>query len=202
MFTVRTGMGNVRAARYLSPNGERRIIGSFSHGSQAGALPQAVGAQFTDRNRQVVSMSGDGGSSLLRGDFLTLVQYGPPVEVGLFDKSPPGKPEGGDTGFRPALLRDDGQEPRRLRLARTGGAYGVRAAKPAQLTGALEDAVRQRGPAPVGVPADLADLSDPPKTGAGPVAGFARSAHTAVRVAGDARVIPMARSDLRDDPRP
>ncbi|MGW1926317.1 thiamine pyrophosphate-binding protein, partial [Streptomyces massasporeus] len=58
VFTVDTGMCNVWAARYLSPNGRRRIIGSFSHGSMANALPQAIGAQFTDRNRQVVSFSG------------------------------------------------------------------------------------------------------------------------------------------------
>lgn len=87
VFTVDTGMCNVWAARYLSPNGRRRIIGSFSHGSMANALPQAIGAQFTDRNRQVVSLSGDGGFSMLMGDFLTLVQYDLPVKVVVFNNS-------------------------------------------------------------------------------------------------------------------
>ena len=87
VFTVDTGMCNVWAARYISPNGRRRIIGSFSHGSMANALPQAIGAQFTDRGRQVVSMSGDGGFSMLMGDFLTLVQYDLPVKVVLFNNS-------------------------------------------------------------------------------------------------------------------
>ncbi len=81
------GMCNVWAARYLSPNGKRRINGSFSHGSMANALPQAIGAQLTDRGRQVVSMSGDGGFSMLMGDFLTLVQYDLPVKVVLFNNS-------------------------------------------------------------------------------------------------------------------
>src|SRR3954464_8965340 len=58
VFTVDTGMCNVWAARYLTPNGRRRVIGSFRHGSMANALPHAVGAQFADRSRQVVSMSG------------------------------------------------------------------------------------------------------------------------------------------------
>ena len=49
VFTVDTGMCNVWAARYLTPNGRRRVIGSFSHGSMANALPQAIGAQFIDR---------------------------------------------------------------------------------------------------------------------------------------------------------
>ncbi|NEE37815.1 ubiquinone-dependent pyruvate dehydrogenase, partial [Streptomyces sp. SID7982] len=65
VFTVDTGMNNVWAARYLTPNGKRRVIGSFSHGSMANALPQAIGAQFTDLNRQVVAMAGDGGFSML-----------------------------------------------------------------------------------------------------------------------------------------
>ncbi len=71
VFTVDTGMCNVWAARYITPNGRRRVIGSFSHGSMANALPMAIGAQFTDTERQVVSMSGDGGFSMLMGDFLT-----------------------------------------------------------------------------------------------------------------------------------
>ncbi|BBJ40242.1 hypothetical protein SSPO_029600 [Streptomyces antimycoticus] len=45
IFTVDTGMCNVWAARYLSPNGRRRMIGSFTHDSMADALPQAIGAQ-------------------------------------------------------------------------------------------------------------------------------------------------------------
>lgn len=87
VFTVDTGMNNVWAARYLTPNGRRRVIGSFSHGSMANALPQAIGAQFTDRQRQVVAMSGDGGFSMLMGDFLTLVQYDLPVKVVVFNNS-------------------------------------------------------------------------------------------------------------------
>jgi pyruvate dehydrogenase (quinone) len=44
VFTVDTGMGNVWAARYVTPNGRRRVIGSFRHGSMANALPHAIGA--------------------------------------------------------------------------------------------------------------------------------------------------------------
>lgn len=67
VFTVDTGMCNVWAAHYLTSNGRRRVIGSFTHGSMANALPMAIGAQFTDRHRQVVAMSGDGGFSMLMG---------------------------------------------------------------------------------------------------------------------------------------
>ena len=87
IFTVDTGMCNVWAARYLTPNGRRRVIGSFSHGSMANALPQAFGAQFAGDGRQVVSMSGDGGLSMLMGELLSVVQYGLPVKIVLFDNS-------------------------------------------------------------------------------------------------------------------
>lgn len=75
------------------PNGERRIIGSLGHGSMANGPPQAVGAPFTGRDRQVVSMAGDGGCSMPWGDFLPLVQYDLPVKMVPFDNSPRGKAE-------------------------------------------------------------------------------------------------------------
>ncbi|MEV7570676.1 pyruvate dehydrogenase [Streptomyces tanashiensis] len=202
VFTVDTGMCNVWAARYLSPNGRRRIIGSFSHGSMANALPQAIGAQFTDRNRQVVSLSGDGGFSMLMGDFLTLVQYDLPVKVVLFDNSSlgmvelemlvAGLPSYGTTNKNPDFAA----------IARAAGAYGVRVEKPKQLAGALKDAFRHKGPALVDVVTDPNALSIPPKISADMVTGFALSASKIVLDGGVGRMLQMARSNLRNVPRP
>ncbi|MFD5888375.1 pyruvate dehydrogenase [Streptomyces sp. NPDC060334] len=202
VFTVDTGMCNVWAARYLSPNGKRRIIGSFSHGSMANALPQAIGAQFTDRNRQVVSMSGDGGFSMLMGDFLTLVQYDLPVKVVLFNNSAlgmvelemlvSGLPSYGTTNRNPDFAA----------IARAAGAFGVRVEKPKQLTSALKDAFRHKGPALVDVVTDPNALSIPPKISADMVTGFALSAGKIVLDGGVGRMIQMARSNLRNVPRP
>src|SRR5699024_2800414 len=61
VFTVDTGMCNVWGARYITPNGKRRLFGSWHHGSMANALPQATGASMAFPDRQVISMSGDGG---------------------------------------------------------------------------------------------------------------------------------------------
>ncbi|MFJ3204812.1 pyruvate dehydrogenase [Streptomyces sp. NPDC086989] len=202
VFTVDTGMCNVWAARYLSPNGKRRIIGSFSHGSMANALPQAIGAQFTDRGRQVVSMSGDGGFSMLMGDFLTLVQYDLPVKVVLFNNSSlgmvelemlvSGLPSYGTTNHNPDFAA----------IARAAGAYGVRVEKPKQLTAALRDAFRHEGPALVDVVTDPNALSIPPRISAEMVTGFALSASKIVLDGGVGRMIQMARSNLRNVPRP
>jgi hypothetical protein len=59
IFTADVGTPTVWAARYLTMNGKRRLVGSFNHGSMANALPQAIGAQAAFPGRQVVSLSGD-----------------------------------------------------------------------------------------------------------------------------------------------
>ncbi|WP_250305853.1 pyruvate dehydrogenase [Streptomyces sp. A 4/2] len=202
VFTVDTGMCNVWAARYLSPNGRRRVIGSFSHGSMANALPQAIGAQFTDPGRQVISMSGDGGFSMLMGDFLTLVQYDLPVKIVLFNNSSlgmvelemmvSGLPAYGTTNHNPDFAS----------IARAAGAYGVRVEKPKQLAGALKDAFKHKGPALVDVVTDPNALSIPPRISAEMVTGFALSASKIVLDGGVGRMVQMARSNLRNVPRP
>ncbi|MGW0464607.1 pyruvate dehydrogenase [Streptomyces sp. NPDC003027] len=202
VFTVDTGMCNVWAARYITPNGRRRIIGSFSHGSMANALPQAIGAQFTDRRRQVISMSGDGGFAMLMGEFLTLVQHDLPVKIVLFNNSSlgmvelemmvAGLPSYGTTNHNPDFAA----------IARAAGAYGVRVEKPKQLAGALKDAFKHQGPALVDVVTDPNALSIPPKIRADMVTGFALSAGKIVLDGGVGRMLQMARSNLRNVPRP
>ena len=55
VFTCDVGTPTIWAARYLTMNGKRRLLGSFTHGSMANALPQAIGAQQTYPGRQVIS---------------------------------------------------------------------------------------------------------------------------------------------------
>ncbi|MBF4133187.1 MULTISPECIES: pyruvate dehydrogenase [Streptomyces] len=202
IFTVDTGMNNVWAARYITPNGKRRVIGSFSHGSMANALPQAIGAQLPERDRQVVAMAGDGGFSMLMGDFLTLVQLNLPVKVVLFNNSSLGMVElemlvGGLPAFGTT-----NQNPDFAAVARACGAYGVRVEKPKQLAGALKDAFTHDGPALVDVVTDPNALSIPPKIKAEMVTGFALSASKMVLDGGVGKMLQMARSNLRNIPRP
>ncbi|KUN40256.1 pyruvate dehydrogenase [Streptomyces longwoodensis] len=202
VFTVDTGMCNVWAARYVSPNGRRRIIGSFSHGSMANALPMAIGAQFAAPGRQVVAMSGDGGFSMLMGDFLTLVQYDLPVKIVLFNNSSLGMVE---LEMLVAGLPSHGtanKNPDFAAVARACGAYGVRVEKPKDLAGALKSAFRHKGPALVDVVTDPNALSIPPKIKAEMVTGFALSASKIVLDGGVGRMLQMARSNLRNVPRP
>ena len=117
IFTCDVGLPTVWAARYLAMNGKRRLIGSFWHGSMANAMPQAIGAQAAFPGRQVISLSGDGGFTMLMGDFLSLAQLGLPVKVVVFNNSALGfiEIEQKSTGFL-----DFGTELQESELCRDG----------------------------------------------------------------------------------
>lgn len=85
VFTVDTGMNNVWTSHYLTPKSDRRMIGSFSHGSMANAMPMAIGAKFACPDRQVIAVCGDGGFAMLMGELLTIVQYKLPVKLLVAD---------------------------------------------------------------------------------------------------------------------
>lgn len=85
IFTVDTGMCCVWGARYITATGQRRMLGSFNHGSMANAMPQAIGAQIANPNKQVIAMCGDGGISMLLGDLATVNQYKVPIKMIVFN---------------------------------------------------------------------------------------------------------------------
>ncbi|MCO6008181.1 pyruvate dehydrogenase [Actinoallomurus purpureus] len=202
VFTVDTGMCNVWAARYLSPNGRRRVIGSFNHGSMANAMPQAIGAQMLDRTRQVVSLSGDGGFSMLMGDFLTLTGYDLPVTVVLFDNSSLGMVDlemlvGGFPPYATAYPHVD-----YAAIARAAGAHAVRVEDPQDVRDALREALAHDGPSLVDLVTDPNALSIPPRITGRQLAGFATTTSKLVLNGGVGRMVQLARSNLRNIPRP
>ncbi|MFJ6699355.1 thiamine pyrophosphate-dependent enzyme [Streptomyces sp. NPDC091272] len=85
VFTSDTGMATVWLARFVEMRGARRLLGSYNLGSMANAMPQAIGAQLVDRDRQVVAFCGDGGLSMLLGDLMTIRSERLPVKLVVFD---------------------------------------------------------------------------------------------------------------------
>lgn len=85
IFTVDTGMTAVWAARFIKGKKGRYLTGSFNHGSMANALPMAIGAAASVKNRQVIAMCGDGGISMLLGDLATVMQYQYPIKIIVFN---------------------------------------------------------------------------------------------------------------------
>ncbi|WP_104821025.1 pyruvate dehydrogenase [Kitasatospora sp. MMS16-BH015] len=202
VFTVDTGMCNVWAARYLTPNGRRRVIGSFLHGSMANALPHAIGAQLACPGRQVVSMSGDGGLGMLMGELLTVAKHRLPVKTVVFNNGALGmiKLEMLVSGY-PETETDNGDVDYAA-IARAAGIPAKRVTEPALLRETLAEALERPGPALVDVVTDPNALSIPPHITAAQLRGFALAAGRTVLSGGVGKMIDLARSNLRNIPRP
>jgi pyruvate dehydrogenase (quinone) len=173
VFTVDTGMCCVWGARYLEAAKNRRIIGSFNHGSMANALPQALGAQTACPGRQVISFSGDGGLAMLMGELLTVAQYQLPIKIVLFDNHRLGMVQ---LEQEVAGLPHYGVElknPNFAALAEAVGFTGIRVEDPVRVRPALEQALGSKGPVLVDVVTDPNVLSLPPKATVKQAEGFA-----------------------------
>jgi pyruvate dehydrogenase (quinone) len=162
IFAVDVGTPTVWAARYLSMNGKRRLLGSFNHASMAGGLPQAIGAQLTFPGRQVISMSGDGGLAMLLGELLTLRQLNLPVKIVLFrnDSLAFVNLEMVSAGFLD--FGTDLKNPDFAALARSAGLLGLSVASSEQLRPALTEALSYPGPALVEVAVSRQEIVLPP----------------------------------------
>jgi pyruvate dehydrogenase (quinone) len=164
VFTCDVGTPTVWAARHLKMNGRRRLIGSFNHGSMANAMVQAIGAQAAYPKRQVVSLSGDGGFTMMMGDLLTLSQVGLPVKIVVFNNGTLGfvELEMKATGFL-----DEGvalKKPNFAEMAEGAGIKGLRVEDPAELPAALSTAFEHDGPVVIDAVTARQELVLPPKT--------------------------------------
>jgi pyruvate dehydrogenase (quinone) len=202
VFTVDTGMCNVWAARYLTPNGRRRLIGSFVHGSMANALPHAIGAQTADPGRQVVAMCGDGGLAMLLGELLTLKTHALPVKAVVFNNSSLGM-------VKLEMLVDglpdfgtDHDQVDFAALAKAAGLHSRRVEKPADVRDGIREILAHDGPALLDVVTDPNALSIPPNITASQVRGFALAASRTVLGGGVGKMLQLAKSNLRNIPRP
>jgi pyruvate dehydrogenase (quinone) len=164
IFTCDAGTPIIWVARYLKVNGRRRIVGSFNHGSMANAMLQAIGAQATYPDRQVISMSGDGGFSMMMGDFITLTQMGLPVKVIVLNNGTLGfvEMEMNASGFLDTGC--DLKNPNFALMADAVGIRGIRVEKPQELKEAIEAALAHQGPVLVDVLSARQELAMPPKT--------------------------------------
>ncbi|AIB36341.1 pyruvate dehydrogenase [Pseudomonas simiae] len=195
IFTADVGSPTVWAARYLKMNGKRRLIGSFNHGSMANAMPQAIGAQAAFPDRQVISMSGDGGFAMLMGDFISLAQLNLPVKVIVFDNS--------SLGFvamemKAAGYLDAGTElknPDFAAMSNAMGILGIRVEQSEDLEPALRRALAHDGPVLVDVVTATQELVMPPTIKLEQAKGFSLYMLKAVMSGRGDEVIELARTN-------
>lgn len=196
IFTCDVGEPTVWAARYLKMNGKRRLIGSFNHGSMANAMAQAIGAQAVFPERQVISLSGDGGFAMLMGDFLSLKQLNLPLKIIVFNN--------GTLGFveleqKSAGFLDFGVEldnPNFAAMAEAAGVRGIRIEDPGDVERAIGDALAHRGPVLVDAVVNRQELTMPPKITAEMAKGFGLFMLKAVFSGRGDEVLDLARTNL------
>jgi pyruvate dehydrogenase (quinone) len=196
VFTCDVGLPTVWAARYISMNGKRRLVGSFWHGSMANAMPQAIGAQVTYPDRQVISLSGDGGFTMLMGDFLTLVQVGLPVKIVVFNNSALGfiELEQKSTGFLDTGT--DFKNPNFAMMAEAIGVRGIRLERPDEVETGIAAALAHQGPVLVDAVVSRMELAMPPKVNIEMAKGFSLYMLKAVLDGRAADLIELARSNV------
>lgn len=196
IFTCDVGTPTIWAARYLKMNGKRRLLGSFKHGSMANALPQAIGAQLLYPDRQVVTLSGDGGISMLMGDLLTLKQHSIPVKVVVFNNSAYGFVE---LEMKASGILEYGTElenPNFAKMADAMGILGRRVENGEKLSETLQEVLNHQGPALIEVMVNRYELAMPPHISIDEVTGFGLYFLTAVINGKGNELIELARSNL------
>jgi pyruvate dehydrogenase (quinone) len=196
IFTCDVGLPTVWAARYLSMNGKRRLMGSFWHGSMANAMAQSIGAQVALPGRQVVSLSGDGGFAMLMGDFLTLAQQRLPVKVVVFNNSSLGfiELEQKSSGF--INTGTELANPNFAALAEAVGIRGIRLQDPGEVESGIVAALAHDGPVLVDAVVNRTELAMPPSITTEMAKGFTLYMVKAILSGRGDEVIDLARTNL------
>jgi pyruvate dehydrogenase (quinone) len=196
IFTCDVGLPTVWAARYLAMNGRRRLLGSFWHGSMANAMAQAIGAQSAFPGRQVVSLSGDGGFTMLMGDFITLTQYKLPVKIVVFNN--------GTLGFVELEQKSNGfldfgvdlKNPNFAAMAEAVGIRGIRIEDAGQVEDGIAAALAHDGPVLVDAVVNRTELAMPPSVTLEMAKGFTLFMVKAVIDGRADEVIDLAKTNL------
>ncbi len=196
VFAADVGTPVVWAARYLQMNGKRRLLGSFNHGSMANAMLQAMGAQAVDKARQVISLSGDGGLTMMMGELLTLVQLQLPVKLVVLNNH--------SLGFVAMEMKAAGyldyatdlKNPNFAELAEALGIKGIRVECSEDLPDALETAFAHPGPVLVDTVVNSQELAMPPAIKLQQAKGFSLFMLKAILNGRGDEVVELAKTHL------
>jgi len=180
LFTADGGSPMVWALRHIRATGARRTLVSLLHGTMANAMPQALGLKKAFPERQVISLSGDGGLAMLLGDLLTAIQEDIPVKVVVYNN--------GSLGFVELEMKVEGlldaytdlQNPDFAKLAEVIGFKGWRVDRNEDLEAAVIAFLAHPGPALLDVKVNRAELVMPAQVTTSQVLGTALYAAKAI----------------------
>ena len=180
VFCCDDGTPAVWTLRHVPGNGRRRTLGSLLHGTMAGGMSSALGAQKAFPGRQVIAMCGDGGFTMLLGDILTTVQEKLPIKIAVFDNGKLGfveieqKTEGLLNTYTDLVNPDFGA------MAKAMGLWGGLVDRAEDLERGVFDWLAEPGPALLHVKVEPMELVMPPFSQMKPAVGMALYAAKAV----------------------
>lgn len=168
-----TGTSMVWVLRHFKTNGKRRTMVSLRHATMANAMPQALGLKKAYPNRQVISLSGDGGLAMLMGDLLTIHQENLPIKIVVVNN--------GALDFVEMEMKTEGllnnftdlKNPSFAKIAEAVGLKGYEVFKAADLDQAVQDFLSHPGPALLDVHTNRYELVFPPTVKVENVVGMA-----------------------------
>ena len=196
MFTADGGSPMVWCLRHTRATGDRRTLVSLLHGTMANAMPQALGLKKAFPDRQVISLSGDGGLAMLLGDLLTAVQEKIPIKVVVYDN--------GSLGFVELEMKVEGllnaytdlENPDFAKLAEVIGFAAWRVERNEDLEAAVIAFLAHPGPALLDVKVNRVELVMPPEVSASQVLGTALYSAKAILAGRAGDVVDLVESNL------
>jgi len=151
------------SARHIDMRGDMMFSLSGSLATMANSVPYSIGAAAAYPGRQVISIVGDGGFTMLMGELATLVKYKMPVKVIIFKNNSLGQ-------IKWEQIAQEGNPEYGVDLqpidfamyARACGAEGFSVDDPKQIESTLREALATAGPAVVEC---VIDPNEPPMPG-------------------------------------
>jgi pyruvate dehydrogenase (quinone) len=163
VFVTDTGEVTLWAANWTRQRGGQRHCGSFNNAAVGTGLGIANGIQALDRDRQVILHVGDGGFTMLLGEFMTTVEHKLPVKVVVYDNAGWGlvhlEMEGAGN---PATKGATFPNPDFAAFARACGVQGFTARDPRELAATIGKFLAAPGPAVLHAFVDPAEIPTMP----------------------------------------
>lgn len=177
IFVIETGAAAIWASNFMSFHGDRRMIGSFNHGSMGVGLPGAIGAQMAYPDREVWAIVGDGAFNMTLQDFMTAVTYELPIKILVLNNSQLGfvKIEMEEAGLKPNLEALKVNNFDFAAFAQLCGAQGIKVEHASAIAGAIAQAKASKGPFVINAIVNSGELALPPHIGWKEASGFGLS---------------------------
>ena len=176
IISVDCGTNTTWAARYINLRKGMKFSLSGTLATMACGLPYAIAAQIAFPDRQSVAFVGDGGLTMLMGEFATAVQYNLPIKVVVIKNNTLGlirweqmaflgNPEYG-VEFSPIDY---------VKFAEACGGKGYAIREPSEVKSTIHQAMKERKPTVVEAYVDPFEPPMPPKVEMGFVSNLAES---------------------------